>query len=473
VGSTFEELAERCPRQPARRGDQCLNLRNALRHLTHRAQPTISSLVRGDSTLAFAIRAARRLGVSRLARQLPEHELDAYAFSLSYMLRARTWLLLKRAPGWPAIERAWCDSLAGGAHHTLSAVLDTSDAPRLLVDSGEAFAVRERLLDRARTSVDLSTYYFQADATGWSAARALVMCAQRGVRVRLLIDRYMLERKRRETPELATLVAYLRRGGVEVRLWHDALRPFDSNHRKILVVDNQAALVGGRNFADHYRLGAWRDVDLVVSGPSVRSLSALFDTVWSALPPAGFAPWFDHRPYSLLADPTARFALACIQGARRSIVLELAYLVGPNLLTRSLVHAARRDVHVRVLTNSAESTDLPYVGYAAYSALRELLAGGVEVRVRRGAGRTLHSKYLVVDDEWVLFGSHNLDYYSSRFCCETTLQVHGGALASQLTECFVDGVRDSDPPDLHAEVLPFLRRARGLEFFNWAFRDFQ
>jgi phosphatidylserine/phosphatidylglycerophosphate/cardiolipin synthase-like enzyme len=85
----------------------------------------------------------------------------------------------------------------------------------------------------------------------------------------------------------------------------------------------------------------------------------------------------------------------------------------------------------------------------------------------------LHSKYLVVDDAWVTFGSHNLDYYSSRFCCETTLQVESHQLAAQLTALFYDGVHESERVDLEVEVIPFLKRSQALRFFNWAFRDFQ
>jgi cardiolipin synthase len=246
----------------------------------------------------------------------------------------------------------------------------------------------------------------------------------------------------------------------------------------MLLVDGQIGVVGGRNFADHYRLGKWRDVDLVMSGPSVAPLNDLFEAIWQfgvvgLQHAAQYSPWFDYQPRWLLHDPTVRFVLACVAAARRSIVLELAYLVGPGPLTRSLVAAARRGVQVRVLTNSASSTDLPYAAYAAYAGMRHLLSGGVEVRVRRGAGRTLHSKYLVVDDAWVTFGSHNLDYYSSRFCCETTLQVESRRLASQLTELFADGVEDSEPVDLETEVIPFLKRSPALRFFNWAFKDFQ
>ncbi|HEX8967421.1 MAG TPA: phosphatidylserine/phosphatidylglycerophosphate/cardiolipin synthase family protein [Chloroflexota bacterium] len=435
-----------------------------------------------ETALAGLIRLARRVGVPRLARHLSEAETNGYAFGLAYMLAARAWLVRQRAPGWPAVQHAWWSSLAEAGPSVerakLSGRLQPADGIRLLVDGGEAFAERERLFRLARQSVDVSTYYIQADETGWSFARALAECAERGVRVRLLVDRYMLARKQRETPRLEALLRMLHAARVEVRLWHDPRRPFDSNHRKLMLVDGTTVVVGGRNCADHYRLNHWRDVDLVLEGPSVAPLARLFASVWggASVETDGqtvFAPWFDHTPGHLTNDPTVRWSLACIETARQSLDLELPYLVGPGVLTHSLVRASRRGVRVRLLTNSAESNDLPYTNYAAYAAMRHLIDGGVDVRARRGAGRTLHSKYLVADGAWVSFGSHNLDYYSSRFCCETNLHVHSEALAQQLTHCFAEGAADSQPVELKREVLPFLRQARGLRFFNWAFKDFQ
>jgi phosphatidylserine/phosphatidylglycerophosphate/cardiolipin synthase-like enzyme len=88
-------------------------------------------------------------------------------------------------------------------------------------------------------------------------------------------------------------------------------------------------------------------------------------------------------------------------------------------------------------------------------------------------GRTLHSKYVVVDDEWVSCGSHNLDYYSPRYCCETHLVVRDERLASRLTVFFESGVEDATPLSLDDEVRPFLRRHTVPRAFDRVFRDFQ
>jgi cardiolipin synthase len=379
--------------------------------------------------------------------------------------------------------------------------LDPTDQVRLIVDGRKALGEREKLLASANACVDLATSYFQADGTGWNIAHWLVECARRGVRVRVLVDRSTLERMQRLTPGLASLVEILRQSGVEVHLWHDARRPFDCTHRKMLVVDGQVAVVGSRNVADDPRS---QDVDLMMAGPSVSPLSELFESIWQSPPtgaaqdasqlsqragtarvprqssqgaaaardPRRFSPWFDHQPRAVLRDPTVVFALGRIAAARQTLVLELAHLAGPTLLTRGLVDAARRGVRVRVLTSSSASADRPNAPYAAYAAMRQLLARGVDVRVRPGAGRTVGSTYLVVDDAWVAFGSHNLDYYSSRFCCETTLQVESPALAEQLTACFEDAARDARRVDLQAEVLPFLKRSPRQQLLKRLFPDF-
>lgn len=100
-------------------------------------------------------------------------------------------------------------------------------------------------------------------------------------------------------------------------------------------------------------------------------------------------------------------------------------------------------VRVRLLTNSAESNDLDFANYRIYSGFPDLLTAGVEIYLRGGRGRTLHCKYFVADEEWIGFGSSNLDYYSPRFCREAGLHVRNRELASMLTAWFESGVNQA------------------------------
>ena len=420
---------------------------------------------------------ARRFGVPHVARALPDHEIDSYAYAISHVVGARAWLLRRRAPRWRRIEAGWQRAVGDEAvRDGLAGTLDARDEVRLVTDGVEAFAERSALYAAARERVDVSTYYIQADETGRRTAGELAACVARGVAVRLIVDAYMTDRKRREVAGMDDLFGELSRAGIQLRFWRDPGRPFDSNHRKIMLIDGAVAVVGGRNLADHYRVGAWRDVDLVLRGPTAARLQPLFESVWrSAAPraePDAYRPWFDHVPARIEADPSMRYVLACVGAARQTVDAELAYFVGQDVLCRALAGAVARGVRVRLLTNAADATDLPFVNYAAYAGMRRLLDAGAHVFVRRGRGRTVHSKFVVTDTEWVAFGSHNLDYYASRFCCETGLHVRDARLATHLGRFFEAGLADATPIG-RREVEEVLARERAMRFWDQAFRDFQ
>ena len=110
-----------------------------------------------------------------------------------------------------------------------------------------------------------------------NTAKRLADCANRGVKVRVLADGMAMARKLFERPELARLVAGLRETGVDFRLFHDAERPYDASHRKMLIADGEILVTGGRNFADHYSGPEWRDIDIMLTGPSLAAAQALFE----------------------------------------------------------------------------------------------------------------------------------------------------------------------------------------------------
>jgi cardiolipin synthase len=417
----------------------------------------------------------RRAGVGPAAK-LPARDADGYAVAIAYMLRARTWTLAHGEPRWSELEPLWSraeEQLA--VRDEIAGTLSADDTIRVIRPGPEGFAAREALYAGAARSIDIATYYIQSDETGHATVRALAACVARGVRVRVLFDRYMMFKKTVEVEGMAKLEAEIRASGIELAAWHDRTRPFDSNHRKMIVVDGRRALVGGRNFANHYRGDAWRDIDLVLEGPAVAPLARVFEALWRGegrVAAGNTSPWVESTPAAVREDPIARFVLSAIGAATRSVDMELAYFVAHDSLCAALGRAARRGVRVRVLTNSAETNDLPYANWTAYEGIRRVLASGGAVHARRGAGRTLHPKYVVVDGEWVSFGSHNLDYYSPRYCGEMNLVVRDARLAGMLLEQFEAGIAECPALGLD-EVKLFLARNRALKAFDRVFRDFQ
>jgi cardiolipin synthase len=397
----------------------------------------------------------------------------AAANALGYMLRARLWTFRKREPAWRLINEAWQRQAADPIARAQAAPLDSGDRVRVLSNGEEGFATRAALFATASATIDLATYYIQADDTGHATVQALAACVARGVRVRLLVDRGVTVHKEHDVAGTLDLLERARGLGIAVRLWRDSARPYDAQHRKILLIDGRAAIVGGRNIADHYSGDEWRDADLLIQGPSAAALVPLFEAVWTGeAPPSTVGPWVDYVPERVAADAIAVATLAAVDGAQRSVDLELAYFVVADALCDALARAARRGVRVRLLTNSAASNDLWFTVWAAHAGMQRLIAAGGHVHARQGRGRTLHTKLVIVDDEWVTIGSHNLDYYSSRYCCETNLVARDARLAAVVGAFFEAGLADAEvlSEDVVREVC---RQSRVSRLFDRAFRDFQ
>jgi cardiolipin synthase C len=164
----------------------------------------------------------------------------------------------------------------------------------LLPDPTDAIVTRVVLADKAERSLDLQYYIWHDDLAGRELAAALLNAADRGVRVRVLLD------------DLGTnaddqlLLALSSHPNVKIRLFNPvASRHFKSlatalefsrvdrrMHNKAMIADNEAAILGGRNIGDEYfgasSVVAFGDLDVLVHGPIVRKVSNAFDEFWNS-----------------------------------------------------------------------------------------------------------------------------------------------------------------------------------------------
>ena len=171
-----------------------------------------------------------------------------------------------------------------------------------------AFTARVVLADLAEQTLDVQYFLWAPDATGVILADHLLRAADRGVRVRILIDDVNLMDR---DAGVAALDAH---PNVEIRLFNPFphrgshlfgfLVDFDRvNHRmhnKLMVMDNALAIVGGRNMSDPYfevdPRANFRDLDIAAAGPVVRDLSNVFDRFWNGAWSVPIAALVD-RPY--------------------------------------------------------------------------------------------------------------------------------------------------------------------------------
>jgi len=160
-------------------------------------------------------------------------------------------------------------------------------------DGRGAFGVRAALVRQATRSIDIQTFIWHPDATGTLLFEDVMRAAERGVRVRLLLDDLNTSGT---DPTLALLAS---QPNVEVRLYNpfvkrgsrglaylgDFTRLNHRMHNKSFTVDGAASVVGGRNIADEYfEIGAMGlvDLDVIAIGDAVKQVSAEFDLFWNS-----------------------------------------------------------------------------------------------------------------------------------------------------------------------------------------------
>jgi putative cardiolipin synthase len=164
----------------------------------------------------------------------------------------------------------------------------------LLSDPHAAFAARLLLTAAAEESLDAQYFIWEGDQTGYLLFQALWQAAERGVRVRLLLDDYY-------TKGLDSTIAALgAHPNIEVRLYNpftargaralnlltDFTRLNRRMHNKSFTVDNQVSVVGGRNIGNEYFAAgsgvAFADLDVIAIGAAVNEVSKEFDLYWNS-----------------------------------------------------------------------------------------------------------------------------------------------------------------------------------------------
>ncbi|HEY6599316.1 MAG TPA: phospholipase D family protein [Pseudomonadales bacterium] len=161
-------------------------------------------------------------------------------------------------------------------------------------DGRRAFTSRIAMTELAEKTLDLQYFIWDRDATGRILVEHLIHAADRGVRVRILVDDLNLEGDRDVL--ITTMDAH---PNIEVRIFNpfanrswkflgfltDFNRLNHRMHNKLFVMDNAVAIVGGRNIGDHYfdvhQEVNFRDLDVIAGGPVVREASTVFDHFWN------------------------------------------------------------------------------------------------------------------------------------------------------------------------------------------------
>jgi putative cardiolipin synthase len=439
---------------------------------------------------------------------------------------------------YPRIESS---ALADPEHTRLGAMLENAARQhpgksgfRLQSLGVDAYLTRMQMINQAERTLDLQYSIFRGDDTGRLMTNAALRAADRGVRVRILMDD---GEKISGDDQISPLTAHRL---VEIRFYNPFRYRGNSHlirgieyifnhsrldyrmHNKLMVVDNAVALLGGRNIGNQYfQIDSdeqYADNDVFAVGPIVKQLSALFDEFWNhplsipkealstskssrdALtehreltidePPQAdsdgmdlvgrvnsgepFAGMVSGRlplvwaPAQIISDSPDKKSVAdgsmvgrlmhrpvasATLAAQSEVLMITPYLIPGDEGLELFRNLRRRDVRVRILTNSLISSTivLAHSGYMSYRV--PLLEDGVELfEIRaelgsaRGSGQTaamsrhgtysLHAKVFVFDRQRIFVGSMNFDQRSMHLNTEVGLLIDSPELAQELARRF-------------------------------------
>lgn len=174
----------------------------------------------------------------------------------------------------------------------------SQSAFRLITHGSEAFFGRVAMIRAAERSLDFQYYIVEDDLTGSMLLEEILRAADRGVRVRLLVDSMAVSKVSNEVslmvhhPHIAIRVfnpVALKRDTVLGTVYNwmfDFDRSNSRMHNKALIADNLAAIIGGRNLGDQYFDASgdftFSDMDVMAAGPIVKQISRSFDHYWNS-----------------------------------------------------------------------------------------------------------------------------------------------------------------------------------------------
>lgn len=334
-----------------------------------------------------------------------------------------------------------------------------------LLHNGDAyFPALEEALDLAMYDIYLETYIFENDHTGRCIAEALRRAAMRGVITHLLIDGFGSH----SLP--TTMIDYLKEAGVMVLKFRPQISPWTLRrqrlrrlHRKIAVIDQSLAFVGGINIIDDLdapgQVAPRFDYAVRVEGPVVKKIYASTRWLWLRVVWSRRLRFDWHRDKKWKAPPSeavgnmrAAFLvrdnfrhrrdienayLQAIAQAQSEIILANAYFLPGRNFRQALLAAAGRGVRVVLLLQGKVEHRLAH--YASRALFGSFLDAGIEIYEYNQS--ILHAKVAVVDKHWATVGSSNLDPFSLMLALEANIVVEDLNFAAVLQDSLEQAIK--------------------------------
>lgn len=306
-------------------------------------------------------------------------------------------------------------------------------------------------ISRAKKSILLESYIFEPDETGKSFIDALLERASAGVEVRIHLDAFGSLNL-----SMSKELDRIKKSNINLKwynpwCWYRPLKFNRRNHRKLLVVDESIAWLGGFNIHDENSLSEfgkerWLDTHARIDGPLAAYTQKLFEQLWDKSP----IPYREigHELESIIVSNVSwrqrrqfrQILINQIKTATKQIWLCTPYYMPDRFLQIQIINAARRGVDVRLLL--PYKTDRPVARWVARAAYYSLINSGV--RIFEYSPRFLHSKIMLIDKQWTTIGSTNIDYRSFFINLEINLMSSDISLIESLSNIYINNLSVSE-----------------------------
>lgn len=310
----------------------------------------------------------------------------------------------------------------------------------------------------ARKQVLLETYIWKGDEVGERFKQAVIDAADRGVDVHVIYDSFanlVVSPRFKRFPAHVKVLAYPIYTA-RWRFWD--LRRYGRDHRKILVVDDEVAFVGGYNIGTPYAT-EWRDTHARITGPAVSDLRRAFADFWNLHRTKRFQK-LRRRVQPLLTEassvwepqirlhrniprlwmfPIRAMYIEAINKAERNIWLTHAYFIPDENFVEALTDAAMRGVDVRLLV-PAKSNHI-VADWISRGYFSRMLESGI--RIYRFTDAMVHAKTATIDGSWSTIGTANVDRLSMNGNYEINVEIIDRDLAREMELIFETDLSNS------------------------------
>lgn len=311
----------------------------------------------------------------------------------------------------------------------------------------EFFSDLKKEITNAKKFINMEYFIFQFDGIGKEIADLLIKKAKEGVEVNLIIDGVNLANYK--------LKSYFKNTGVHLYLFFRTYIPIFNirinyrDHRKVTIIDNRVAFVGGMNIGDEYlgkgKIGYWRDTSVKIYGDIVSTFEKEFYFSMSIVKNKFLKDEKTSNEISLKYEeednvymqvissgPNYEFPairdnyIKLIQEARKSVFIQTPYFVPDDLLLDTLKSAVLSGIDVKIMIPN--KADHPFIYWINQYYVAELLRLGANIyRYENGF---IHSKTILVDEEVVSIGTCNFDYRSFYLNFEINLNIYNKDVAN-------------------------------------------